>query len=569
MEPVREQPALAGRVTERASLVALVRRAVEGRPGAVLVHGEAGVGKTSLVRSVADEVRADGVQVLWGSGLRFDAAEALLLPVTMALDRWLRDADPDTRERALAGVPGVSAVLPSLGRPADEVTETRRVVVVDALLNRILELGPALFVVDDVQWADQASLTALAYLIAGFSRQPLALVTTHRDEESHHADEFRTWFADMRRMPSVDVLPLERLDRETTRSQVAGLLGAEPADTLLDQVFRRSEGNAYLTELLVSETRPHAESLPEPLPTVLQDALLSAWQRLEPAARALTRTTGGRGTARSELPALRDVVLALNGEQLSTTAVHQAVDAGHRRPGRRDGLVPPPPARRRADGAVPPGRGCIDPCGLGPGTRHHVGLGDRRGPPPVLAGPAPRGRGRCARCLRGEPHGGGPGRRAGVAREAARHLVRAASLWDSGAPDPDDTSARVTLLERAAVMCNETDRGETGYALIGQALALVDEAADPLQMSRLLMERADLEWELGQQADPPLDTLRRAVELHRLGAGQRRPCRGAHHAEQRPAFRGTVRGGGSASGRGGGGRAAVGASPGARQGTRR
>ena len=167
--------------------------------------------------------------------------------------------------------------------------------VVDALLNRILELGPVLLVVDDVQWADQASLTALAYLIAGFSRQQLALVTTHRDEESHHADEFRTWFADMRRMPSVDVLALERLDRETTRSQVAGLLGAEPADTLLDQVFRRSEGNAYLTELLVSETRPHAESLTEPLPTVLQDALLSAWQRLEPAARGLTRTIAVAG----------------------------------------------------------------------------------------------------------------------------------------------------------------------------------------------------------------------------------------------------------------------------------
>ena len=102
MEPVREQPALAGRVTERASLVALVRRAVEGRPGAVLVHGEAGVGKTSLVRSVADEVRADGVQVLWGSGLRFDAAEAMLLPITMALDRWLRDADAG-HPRARAG----------------------------------------------------------------------------------------------------------------------------------------------------------------------------------------------------------------------------------------------------------------------------------------------------------------------------------------------------------------------------------------------------------------------------------------------------------------------------------
>ncbi len=512
MEPVREQPALAGRVTERASLVALVRRAVEGRPGAVLVHGEAGVGKTSLVRSVADEVRADGVQVLWGSGLRFDAAEALLLPITMAFDRWLRDAGPDTRERALTGVPGVGAVLPSLGRPDDEVTETRRVVVVDALLNRILELGPVLLVVDDVQWADQASLTALAYLIAGFSRQPLALVTTHRDEDSHHADEFRTWFGDMRRMPSVDVLALDRLDRETTRSQVTGLIGTEPTDTLLDQVFRRSEGNAYLTELLVSETGPHAEVLPEPLPTALQDALLSAWQRLSHTARALTRTLAVAGRP-AELSALGDVVLALDGEPLSTAALHQAIDAGivvraaetvwFRHPLLADVLME----------QFLPGEAA---------SIHAAWAG-------VLASTRAAGidemRRQASLALHYEAAGDAHGafeascRAAALAEEqrwateAARHLVRAADLWARGAPDPADGSGLLDLLVRAEQMCDRADRGVAAHALVARARQLVDEVADPLRASRLLMDWAELEFELGHQDEPQVADLVRAAEL--------------------------------------------------------
>ena len=525
MEPVREQPALAGRVTERAALVALVRRAVEGRPGAVLVHGEAGVGKTSLVRSVADEVRADGVQVLWGSGLRFDAAEALLLPITMALDRWLRDADPDTRERALAGVPGVSAVLPSLGRPADEVTETRRVVVVDALLNRILELGPALLVVDDVQWADQASLTALAYLIAGFSRQPLALVTTHRDEESHHADEFRTWFADMRRMPSVDVLALERLDRETTRSQVAGLIGAEPTDTLLDQVFRRSEGNAYLTELLVSETGPHAEVLPEPLPTALQDALLSAWQRLCAHGARPDQDPGRRGTAHGAVgSAVTSSWRWMASSCRPRPCTRRSMPASSSGPA-ENGLVPPPPARRRADGAVPPGRGCVDPCGLG---RCRWRARAQRASTRCAVRPRwhcttrPRAtrtaRSRPASGQRPSPRSNGSAARGGPPPGARRDAL------GPGAPDPGDAIGAARPARRVRNRCATGPTGAIRHTPWSRrARELVDEVADPLRASRLLMDWAELEWSssvtrtsLGGSPD-----LVRAAELAALGARQR------------------------------------------------
>ena len=68
---------LSGRAHERAAVLEVVHSALGGRPQALLLHGEAGVGKTALVRSVVEELRTDGVQVLWGQGLRFGAVEAM------------------------------------------------------------------------------------------------------------------------------------------------------------------------------------------------------------------------------------------------------------------------------------------------------------------------------------------------------------------------------------------------------------------------------------------------------------------------------------------------------------
>ena len=59
-----------------------------------------------------------GVQVLWGSGQLWDAADALFLPITMALSGWLREADPADRDRVLDGLAGVGALLPAMAANA-------------------------------------------------------------------------------------------------------------------------------------------------------------------------------------------------------------------------------------------------------------------------------------------------------------------------------------------------------------------------------------------------------------------------------------------------------------------
>ncbi len=99
--------------------------------------------------------------------------------------------------------------------------------------------------------------------------------------------------------------------------------------------------------------------------------------------------------------------------------------------------------------------------------------------------------------------------------DAARNLARGARLWEHGAPRPEDVTEHLALLERAEVMCNRAQLDLEAHAFVVEALSLLDEVADPLRACRLLMDWAELEWDLGQREDPRFDSLLRAVDLAR------------------------------------------------------
>ena len=148
---------------------------------------------------------------------------------------------------------------------------------------------PVVLVVDDLHWADQSTLDVLMYVLAGLADRRLAVLTTIRAGEVRESHPLRRWLADMRRLPGVRELRLERLDRAGTGEQLAGLLGGPPHESLVDQVYARTDGNAYLTTLLARGLPPDARSLPAGLPTELNDAAARAWRSLSSPAQALTR----------------------------------------------------------------------------------------------------------------------------------------------------------------------------------------------------------------------------------------------------------------------------------------
>jgi len=186
---------LAGRVAEQRRLAEVLSASAGGLPAAVLVHGEAGVGKTRLVREVTGQYRASGHEVLWGTCVHFGASSVPFAPVVQALDSWAVQADPTERSTVLEGADELSILLPSLGMRSSDVAPSRLLPVVDRVVQRIAARHPTVLVVDDLQLADVSSLDVLAYLIAGFRAQSLALVVTIREEDRPVGHPLHGWLA--------------------------------------------------------------------------------------------------------------------------------------------------------------------------------------------------------------------------------------------------------------------------------------------------------------------------------------------------------------------------------------
>lgn len=152
----------AGRVDEQARLGEVLSASAKGLPALVLVQGEAGVGKTRLVREVTEQYRIAGRQVLSGTCVHFGAASVPFAPVIQALDGWSLQVDPAVPSVVLEDADALSILLPSMRIRAAEIPPRQLLPVVDTVLQRLAAKQPTVLVVDNLQWADVSSLDMLA-----------------------------------------------------------------------------------------------------------------------------------------------------------------------------------------------------------------------------------------------------------------------------------------------------------------------------------------------------------------------------------------------------------------------
>ena len=280
---------LAGREAETSEVRRFLDGAVQGIAGMLLVTGEAGVGKTALVEHVCAEF-ADRMTMLAGRCLPLSTMSVPFLPLRSAL----RDArGGGLASSAIAGFENRD----SMGNVPVEL---------DAWLDDRCAEAPVVLFVDDLQWADQSTLDALMYLVAGPRNRRLALIATIRVEELDEGHPLNRWLADIRRMPGTTGLSLPPLDRMATALQMSGILEEPPHESLVDDVFSRTCGNPYLTRLLMVGQRPESRHIATDIPADLSGAVLRSWRRLSPQARQLTRfvAIGGLPVATADLIAL-------------------------------------------------------------------------------------------------------------------------------------------------------------------------------------------------------------------------------------------------------------------------
>ncbi|MGW1053591.1 ATP-binding protein [Streptomyces sp. NPDC002521] len=234
--------ALVGRDGEAHSVLATARRAAAGHGGVVLVTGEAGIGKTALVRALAPELARASLQVCIGAA---DVLETHLPFSAIGDCLDLNRRSGDSRRAKVAaqflGEAGGGSGTPVVGH------EFALVQLVIALVEDLCEQGPVALVLDDAQWADTQSLLCLQRLSRLVEQLPLLVLLAIRSGQSTlQLDQLMESLS----ARGATALTLRPLAEEQVAQLLARLTGA-PAGPVLRQVAADAAGNPFYITALV------------------------------------------------------------------------------------------------------------------------------------------------------------------------------------------------------------------------------------------------------------------------------------------------------------------------------
>jgi DNA-binding CsgD family transcriptional regulator/tetratricopeptide (TPR) repeat protein len=330
---------MVGRVDELGRLLAHVQRAAEGRSSAVLLAGDAGVGKTRLLDELQARATASGVRVLSGHcvdlgdvGLPYLPFVDLLRPVAGEPDLAPVAAGNPVLAGMLAGrASGPPPVAPEsegrdLSRPlpnraAPQPVDDGRLQLFESVAGLICELAaaaPLLIVLEDIHWADRSSRDLLRYLLSRLVDEPVVVVASYRADDLHRRHPLRPLLAELVRLPTVERIELTPLPDADVATLVRELAAGGVAESTVDDVVARAEGNAFYAEELLA-----AGLQGKVLPLGLSEVLLARVEQRSRAAQQVLRIAAVAGRrVRHELLAAVGALATGELEAALAEAVH-------------------------------------------------------------------------------------------------------------------------------------------------------------------------------------------------------------------------------------------------------
>lgn len=487
-------PRFVGRASELGVLGRALARAKAGAASTVLVGGEAGVGKTRLIKEFAE--RAGSARMLVGGCLELGTDGLPFAPFTAVLRRLVRDLGHDGVAALVPGgnPRGLARLLPDFGEPDGDGAEARARLFeqVLGLMERLAEQGPVALVIEDAHWADRSTRDLLSFLVR-YQRSdlPLLIVASYRSDELHRTHPLRPLLAELGRVDWVTRLELGRLSRREVVAQAASILEHEPSAVAMDEIYARSEGNPLFVEALLSEAGG-GDTLPESL----RDLLLASVERLPEETQELMRVASAGGQriehgllsavaglddaalSRALRPAVAGNVLIVDGEGYAFR--HALI-----REALHDDLLPGEHARlhtrfaeaiERDLSILPVPRGAIE-------LAHHWHAAHDATWALVSAWRA-----------------SAAARKSAAYDEQLRMTSRVLELWEK-VPDAAERigTDRIHVLRAAAAAASMAGEFDKGISLATAALEEIDRVADPLRTGRLLRLRGLLRYDFGRQ----------------------------------------------------------------------
>jgi DNA-binding CsgD family transcriptional regulator/tetratricopeptide (TPR) repeat protein len=391
----------------------------ERRGRLVLLGGEAGVGKTAVVRRFCDQ-RGPRSRILWG------ACEALFTP------------------RALGPFVDVSQLV---GGELEDLLErgARPHQVLSALAREASKGSPTVLVLEDLHWADEATLDVLRLLGRRVDEFRALVVGTYRDDELAAAHPLRVVLGELARTQGVARLDIARL----SPGAVATL--AEPYEVDADELYRSTGGNPFfVSEVLAAGTTE--------IPATVRDAVLARFAGLSPVARTLLEAL-----AVASPSAKVGVLEAIAGEAIE--CLEECIGAGLVGPATGGVAFRHELARLVIDESMAPNRR------VALHARALAAIGDSADPA-RLAHHA-EAAGDAGAVLRFAPDAARRASALGAHRESAAQYARALRFAEGLAPE-----ASAELLERRAYECMVSDQTDQAVEALRGALALRDGLGD-------------------------------------------------------------------------------------------
>ncbi|WAZ24273.1 AAA family ATPase [Streptomyces cinnabarinus] len=298
--PVETQsvsPVFVGRAEELQNLKDALARADAGEPQALLLGGEAGVGKTRLVEEFARHATDGGAVVALGGCVEIGADGLPFAPFSTAL-RALRHALPAELAAAAHGQEEeLARLLPELGATGpgrhDENGTARLFELTARLLERVTADRTVVLALEDLHWADASTRHLLAYLLRTLRTGRLVVLATYRADDIHRRHPLRPLLAELDRLRTVRRIELDRFTHAEVGRQIAGILAAEPDPAQVDEIFERSDGNAFFVEELAVAAH---EGCCTGLTDSLRDLLLVRVEALPETAQRVARIVAEGGS---------------------------------------------------------------------------------------------------------------------------------------------------------------------------------------------------------------------------------------------------------------------------------
>jgi len=246
-----------------------------GRGDVVLISGEAGVGKSRFMAEAVGRAVAGRCHVVNGWCVENGAQIMPLAPIIDVL-RGAASSLPDTERSAVLGRLGadVSKFIPDAGESAadnQQATPFPMSKLVDSVLECLRTLSdscPVVVVIEDVHWADESTRWLLSFVAPRLINHPVVLALTFRSDELHGGHPLRPFLVALERAVRPEKLVLEPFSAAELAELVAGITGLPCERPFVQELYDRSDGNAFFVEELLATGDSKA------IPMLLRDAIL-------------------------------------------------------------------------------------------------------------------------------------------------------------------------------------------------------------------------------------------------------------------------------------------------------